>query len=300
MAQPTIGFIGLGEMGAPMVRNLLRAGFTVLGFDIDGDRVHELTQAGMAAAEDSVDVMNRCDLLATSLPSSDSWVEFMEGAALHSLRAGQVAIDFGTVVPTQSRRVAHLLAEKGVSLVDAPVSGGKQGAEAARLYVFVGGEIETVKRCMPILHAVAGQEHVTYCGPAGSGQVVKGVNQLMMGIVSAAYLEAISFGVNSGVPSAVIHQAIGNQGFLRGDFSRFAEAIVNGKGNDIGVKFRELPYFLEAARDCSFDLPITATVRALCERGDFIVVDDHRLAPSYWHELTNAAVISLEGGNSSR
>lgn len=300
MSQPVLGFIGLGEMGAPMVRNLVRSGYRVIGFDIDSQRMHELTAAGMEAAEDVYDVMNRCDLLATSLPSSDSWVEFMEGTALRHLRVEQIVIDFGTVVPTESRRIAQMFAEKGVPVIDAPVSGGKQGAVSARLYVFVGGEIEIVTQCLPILHAVAGEKHVTYCGPAGCGQIVKGVNQLMMGMVSAAYLEAISFGVNSGVPATVIQQAIGGEGFLRADFSRFAEAVVNGRGMDMGVKFRELPYFLEAAKDIGFDLPITATVRALCERGEYVVVDDHRDAPSYWHELTKAAVTSFADDNSSR
>lgn len=300
MSQPLLGFVGLGEMGAPMVRNLLRSGYTVIGFDIDGQRIEELAIEGMESAESVFDVINRCDVLATSLPSSDSWVEFMEGVALHHLRSGQIAVDFGTVVPTECRRIAQLLAERGVPLVDAPVSGGKQGAETAHLYLFAGGEVEIVNRVLPVLHAVAGVKHVTYCGPAGSGQIVKGVNQLMMGIVSAAYLEAISFGVNSGVSSTVIQQAIGSEGFLRADFSRIAEAVVNGRGMDIGVKFRELPYFLEAAKDIGFDLPITATVRALCERGEYVVIDDHRNAPSYWRELTKDALTSMAVGNPSR
>jgi 3-hydroxyisobutyrate dehydrogenase-like beta-hydroxyacid dehydrogenase len=116
--------------------------------------------------------------------------------------------------------------------------------------------------------------------------VVKGVNQLMMGLVDAAYLEAISFGVNSGVDIEVIAQAIGSEGRWRADFNRTARRIADGNGINVGVKFRELPYFLEAAAAGGFALPITKTVREFCDKGERIVIDDHREAPSYWHELT--------------
>lgn len=286
MSKPIIGFIGLGEMGAPMARNLLSAGYRVIGFDIDESRMEPLIAAGMHPAQGPLDLLQRCEVLATSLPSSDSWVEFMQGMALDTLREGQIVIDFGTVVPTQSRRIAQLLRGRGIALVEAPVSGGRAGAEAARLYLFAGGEAAVVQECMPILRVVAGDEHITYCGGAGCGQIVKGVNQLMMGLANAAYLEAISFGVNAGVPATVIHQAIGSQGYLRADFHHVADAIVNGRGKTTGVKYRELPYFLEAAAELGFNLPITTAVRSTCEQGEHVVIDDHRPAPSYWHELT--------------
>ena len=138
----------------------------------------------------------------------------------------------------------------------------------------------------PLLETVGGPERLTYCGPAGSGQVVKGVNQLMMGIVNAAYLEAIAFGVNEGVDAGVIRQAIGNEGRWRVDFNATAAQIEAGNGVNVGVKFRELPYFLQAASEAGYDLPITAAVRAYCDQGERVAVDDHREAPSYWHELT--------------
>jgi 3-hydroxyisobutyrate dehydrogenase-like beta-hydroxyacid dehydrogenase len=115
---------------------------------------------------------------------------------------------------------------------------------------------------------------------------VKGVNQLMIGLVEAAHLEAISFGVNFGVDIEIIKQAIGGEGRLREDFSYTAQRIADGAGNNIGVKFRELPYFLHAAQGEGFELPITKTVREFCDKGERIVIDDHRAAPSYWHELT--------------
>ncbi len=283
---PAIGFIGLGEMGNPMARNLLRDGYVVIGYDLDVERLRPLVEAGALAGADIADVVSRCDIIATSLPSSASFVEVAQHQILPCVRSGQILIDFGTVIPTETRRLAHCFAEKGVDLIDVPVSGGGSGAQRAQLYMFAGGNPASFERCRPILETVGGPERLTYCGPAGSGQVVKGVNQLMMGVVEAAYLEAISFGVNSGVDVNIIKQAIGNEGRWRADFSRVAQRIADGQGNQVGVKFRELPYFIDAAEKQGFALPITATLHAHCDQGPRIVVDDHRDAPSYWHELT--------------
>jgi 2-hydroxy-3-oxopropionate reductase len=284
---PIVGFIGLGEMGGPMACNLLRAGYPVVGYDLDEARLARVVAAGGSAGADVADVVWRSQVIATSLPSSGSFVQVAEEEILPNVSAGQIVIDFGTVTPPETRRLAARFAERGVDLLDAPVSGGGGGAERAQLYMFVGGREETVESCMPILHTIGGGDRLTYCGPAGSGQVVKGVNQLMMGLVDAAYLEAISFGVNNGVDIGVIKQAIGSEGRWRVDFNRTAQRIVDGQGNNVGVKFRELPYFLHAAQEAGFDLPITRTVREFCDKGPRIVIDDHREAPSYWHELTN-------------
>lgn len=286
---PSIGFIGLGEMGGPMALNLLAAGYRVIGYDLGPDRLAAVVAAGGEAGADVADVVRRCDVIATSLPSSSSWVQVAETEILPQVRSGQILIDFGTVTPPETRRLAACFAERGVELIDAPVSGGGKGAQQARLYIFVGGAPEAVERCMPILQTVGGPERITYCGPTGNGQVVKGVNQLMMGLVDAAYLEAISFGVNSGVDIETIKQAIGYEGRWRADFRQTAQRIADGQGNNVGVKFRELPYFLHAAQEGGFALPITETVYAFCDKGERIVIDDHRPAPSYWHELTHKA-----------
>jgi 3-hydroxyisobutyrate dehydrogenase-like beta-hydroxyacid dehydrogenase len=270
-----------------MARNLLRAGYAVIGYDLNRERLHEVVEAGARPAADVADAVRRCEVIATSLPSSAAFVEVAEQEILPHVRAGQIFIDFGTVVPTETERLAHCFAAKGVDLLDVPVSGGGAGATRARLYMFAGGKYESFVRCQPILETVGGADRLTYCGPAGCGQVVKGVNQLMMGLVDAAYLEAISFGVNSGVDVHIIQQAIGNEGRWRVDFNSTAQRIADGNGNNVGVKFRELPYFLQAAAANGFALPIASAVHATCDQGDRIVVDDHRDAPSYWHELTH-------------
>lgn len=281
----TVGFIGLGAMGGAMARNLLAAGYPLIGYDLKAELAGAIADAGGRVAATVAELVEGCDVIATSLPSSQGWVTVAEREILPHTRLGQIVIDFGTVTPPETRRLAALFAEKGATLLDAPVSGGPGGAQQASLYCFLGGDRAVAERILPLLHTVAGTEKITYCGPAGNGQVVKGVNQLMMGLADAAYLEALSFGVNSGVDAAVIEQALGNTGRWRADIHRTAQRIVAGEGENVGVKFRELPYFLNAAAEAGFELPITERLHAFCDAGERVVIDDNRPAPSFWREL---------------
>lgn len=283
---PTVGFIGLGAMGGPMARNLLASGYPLIGHDLNSEPMAVVAASGGAAAGSVADVVAQSAIIATSLPSSQAWVTLAENELLPRVRSGQVVIDFGTVTPPETRRLAALFADKGVALVDAPVSGGPGGAQRADLYCFVGGDPVVVGQMMPLLRAVAGGEKITYCGPACCGQVVKGVNQLMMGLADAAYLEALSFGVNSGVDIGILEQALGNSGRWRADLNRTAQRIAAGEGENVGVKFRELPYFLRAATEAGFALPLTERLYGLCDAGERVVIDDNRPAPSFWRELT--------------
>lgn len=283
---PSLGFIGLGDMGAPMVKNLLAAGYPLRGFDLSAERMAVCVDAGMVAGQDARDVVVQSDVVLTSLPSSQAFFTVAEREILPNLRAGQIVIDLGTSVATTVQALAGVMAERGVTLLDAPVSGGPGGVERRQLYMFVGGPETVVQRCMPIFTAIGGDERITHCGPVGSGQVIKGVNQLMMGLANAAYLEALSFGVNLGVDAAVLQQALGGSGRWRADLHATASQIANGRGDEVGVKFRELPYFVEASKAAGVPLPLTELLYQFCDKGERVVIDDHRPAPSFWRELT--------------
>ncbi|MEZ4662898.1 MAG: NAD(P)-dependent oxidoreductase [Caldilineaceae bacterium] len=285
---PTVGFIGLGAMGQPMALSLMAAGYPLVAFDLSAERLDGLVDAGAAAALSVENLVGRVNVIATSLPSSSAFVEVAEQRILPNVQPGQIVIDFGTVTPPETRRLAACFAQKAAALIDAPVSGGPVGAQNADLYMFVGGAPDIVTQVRPILETVGGVAKLTYCGPAGCGQVVKGVNQLMMGLVDAAYLEAIAFGVNAGVDINVIAQAIGHEGRWRKDFSAIAQRIAQGNGANVGVKFRELPYFLLEADEADFPLPLTKTLYDFCDKGDRVVIDDNRPAPSFWLELTGS------------
>lgn len=294
--QPTIGFIGLGAMGGPMVRNLVAAGYPVSGFDLDQARLAAAVNAGAQAADMIAGLVAEVDIVMTSLPSSHAFIAVAENELLPHMRPGQTLIDFGTTSIPRTRQLAQAFAANEVDFIDAPVSGGPGGVEQRQLYLFLGGEKAVVDRHMDLFIAIGGPDRITHCGPVGAGQAVKGVNQLMMGLGNAAYLEALAFGVNAGVDAATIQQALGHTGRWRVDLHATAGQIVEGKGEEVGVKFRELPYFLEAAEALGFPLPLTDYLYQICDQGERVVIDDNRPAPSFWRELTQISATSTNNG----
>lgn len=292
-----LGFIGLGEMGLQMVRNLVQAGYQPLVYDLSAVRMQECESLGAVGATSSVEVVTLCQIVMTCLPSSESWVVLAETTLVPHAIPKQTFIDFGTVVPSETRRIAAALAAAGAALLDTPVSGGPQGVQNRDLYMFVGGEQAVFLEHRALLEAIGGSSKITYCGPVGSGQVVKGVNQLMMGLVAAAYTETVAFGVRSGVDAETIRAAIGDTECLRQGLSAIAARAAAGDAEHIGIKFRELPYYIREAELQRFALPITAALHVFCATGERVVVDDHRPAPSFWHELmresTEAGDVSL-------
>ena len=283
----TIGFIGLGAMGRPMVENLLRAGKAVRVFDLDSERVAACARQGAAAAKNAAEIAQQCEVVCTSLPSSESWVKVAENELLPQARSRQIFIDFGTVTPPETRRIAALFTNKGAAMLDVPVSGGEAGAQKAALLMFAGGDRESFERVRSLLEIIGGSERLHYCGPAGAGQAVKGTNQLAMGLYAAAALEAIAFATREGVAIETAVAAVGDgsepwRQHLRGVGNR----VVQGEGENTGVKFRELPYYIRAAQEIGFTLPLTEALWEFCDRGERVTIDDNRPAPSFWRELT--------------
>jgi len=284
---PRIGFLGVGAMGNPMVRSLLSAGYPVTAYDTARERLDSIALFGATPASAGWEAVMNADVVCASLPSSDAFVEVAETVLLPGVREGQVVIDFGTTTPPETRRIAERLAAKGVSLVEAPLSGGEAGAQKAKLRTFGGGDRAAFERVRPILIAVGGEENLVYCGPTGAGQIAKGVNQLAMGLGAAAYLEAVAFGVRAGVDPSVLVEAVGAEGAepWRTMVARMAKAADEGRAHEMGVKFRELPYFLREAEEAGLPLPLTRALYDFCDSGQWVVIDDNRPAPSFWWEL---------------
>lgn len=272
-----------------MTRSLLRAGFGVLGFDPAAERAQALVDAGGRSAADAAAVLAGCAVVCTSLPTSEAFVSVAETHLLPACRPGQIFIDFGTVIPEEIRRLAALFAARGAVLLDVPVSGGGEGVVKGRLRMFAGGERDAFERVRPILHAVGGPDKLTYCGPSGSGQAVKGVNQLKSALQTAALLEALTVAVRDGVPPEVVAEA-----FSAGSpdeasvIVKYARTVAANPDAHFGIKFRELPYYLAEAQRRGFALPLTQALHAFCDRGPRVVTDDHRPAPSLWRELRTA------------
>ena len=284
---PTIGFIGLGNMGRRMAKNLHNAGYPLTRYDIDAAKCTALAAIGATAGKNSTEVVQNNEVVMTSLRSSDVFCSVAEEHLIPNARDGHVFIDLGTTRVKETRDIGVALAEKGATLIDAPVSGGPQGSETGTLRIFVGGDAVIVEKCRPILEVLGEPQNVVYCGPSGSGQIVKGVNQLAMGLGDAAFMEAMAFGVCAGVDPVAIREAVGMGDGWRGQFDRIAKRIIDGEGGTLVIKYPELPYFLAAAEAHGFEIPLTEALYEFCKNENYEMFDNmNRPSRSFWRTLT--------------
>jgi 3-hydroxyisobutyrate dehydrogenase len=209
-----IGFIGTGNMGAPMVANLVKKGFAVVAFDMAPAALDAAVKAGATAAGSTAEVAKRSELVVTMLPSSANVEAAYLGAGgiLESVGAGRLCVDMSTIDPSVSRRVAAALAQRQVRFLDAPVSGGVPGAVDGTLAIMVGGEARDLEEARPVLAAMGA--NIFHVGAVGSGEVAKLCNNLIAGVAAVAVSEAFriaeGFGVDARVLTDIIAKSSGN------------------------------------------------------------------------------------------
>ena len=188
----TVGFIGLGVMGMPMAKNLLAAGYPVVGYNRSPGKLRAFAEVGGAAAANVAEVAGRSDLVITNLPDTPDVESVLlgENGVLEGLAPGGVVVDVSTIRPDAARRIAEVAAERGIGALDAPVSGGEQGAVAGTLSIMVGGNPETFASALPVLQAMG--KTIVHVGPPGSGQTVKAANQLIVAAHLGVLAEALT------------------------------------------------------------------------------------------------------------
>jgi 2-hydroxy-3-oxopropionate reductase len=203
-----IGFIGLGAMGGPMAKNLVKKGFSLTVFDIVAERMEPLKTAGAEAAASCREVAEKCSVVITILPASVHVREAVlgKGGVAEGIRRGSVLIDMSTIDPMTTREIARVLAEKETELLDAPVARGVPAAVAGTLVIYVGGKKEVFDRHRPILAAMG--TDIYHVGDIGSGEVVKIVNNLMVAVTTCALAEALVLGVKAGVKPDILFEAL--------------------------------------------------------------------------------------------
>ena len=199
-----IGFIGLGNMGAPMAANLVRAGHQVTGFDLVPGAIDALAAKGGQAVASATEAAAAGDIVITMLPAGPQVrsVYLDESGVLASARRGALLIDCSTIDVETARAVAAAAKRAGFDMLDAPVSGGVAGAEAASLTVMVGGEAETFARAQPVLAAMG--RTIVHAGPAGNGQAAKICNNMMLGVSMIAVCEAFSLAERLGLEAQTL------------------------------------------------------------------------------------------------
>jgi 2-hydroxy-3-oxopropionate reductase len=208
MNNPTIGFIGLGIMGKPMARNLLKAGYSLTVHNRSRAVVDELSNEGADVAMDAQEVASRSAVVITMLPDSPD-VELVyagEKGIFAGLKSGTLLIDMSSISPVVARKLAADAEKRGSDMLDAPVSGGEAGAVSATLSIMIGGKITAVERAMTIFQTLG--KNIIHVGDAGAGQVTKAANQMVVGTTIAIVGEALVLAAKAGVDPAKVRQAL--------------------------------------------------------------------------------------------
>ena len=201
-----IGFIGLGIMGKPMAKNLIKAGYNLIVSDLNKEAVAEITSLGAESGASSAEVASKCEVIITMLPNSPhvKAVVLGEGGIIEGAKPGTAIIDMSSIAPLASREISKVLEEKGIDILDAPVSGGEPKAIDGTLSVMVGGKKEVFDKNYDLLKAMAGS--VVYVGEVGAGNIAKLCNQAVVAINIAAVSEALVLAKKAGVDPDLVYQ----------------------------------------------------------------------------------------------
>jgi 3-hydroxyisobutyrate dehydrogenase len=261
-----VGFIGLGTMGMPMARNLIKAGFDVTAYNRTGARAARLAGEGARRAASPAEVAATNPIIVTIVsdtPDVES-VVLGRGGIIESIRADSVVVDMSTIAPEATRVIARRLGEKGSYMLDAPVSGGEQGAIDGTLSIMVGGDEAILERCRPVLQALG--RSIVHVGASGMGQTVKLMNQILVAGNLNAVVEALMFGKKQGVDLVRAIDAVKGGAAGSWQLANLAPRILKRDfrpGFKVGLMQKDLNLIMEAAGSTSLPLPATALVQQM-------------------------------------
>ena len=261
-----IGFIGLGLMGKPMSLNLVKAGYDVTVQNRTLKKTEPLAQAGARVASNPMEAAAGADAVITMLLEDSNVEEVILGkdGVIESLSEGAIVVDMSTISPITVRKVTAALEEKGIEMLDAPVSGGPIGAEEASLAIMVGGKAEVLDRMLPVFQKMG--KNITHIGDHGAGQVAKAANQIIVSLTLAAVSEALIFSKGAGVDPAKVRKA------LLGGFAQSRILELHGKrmldrdfvpGSKVYTTKKDIEISMTIARKEGICLPSTAFVSHL-------------------------------------
>jgi 3-hydroxyisobutyrate dehydrogenase len=261
-----IGFIGLGIMGKPMARNLLKAGYTLTVYSRGLQAVEALAAEGARGAHSPQEVAEHSDVVITIVTDTPDVRQVIlgENGALAGLRTGGVIIDMSTVSPTATREIAAVAEAQGVHFLDAPVSGGEGGAIAGTLSIMVGGNAEIFTSCLPIFQALG--KNIIHVGETGTGQLTKLCNQIAVAVTNLAMSEALIFAAKAGVDLKKMHQAISGGAAGSWQLSNLAPRIFQrdfAPGFMVKLQQKDLRLVLQEADRLHLALPATSLVHSL-------------------------------------
>jgi 2-hydroxy-3-oxopropionate reductase len=290
-----LGFIGLGIMGKPMAKNLIKAGHELVVFDIVKEAVDEIAALGAKPAANPAEVAAQRDVIITMLPNSPhvEAVALGENGIASGAKPGALLIDMSSIDPVACREIGARLKEKGVELMDAPVSGGEPKAIDGTLSVMIGGVRDTFDKYHDMLRDMAAS--VVYVGELGAGNVAKLANQMIVALNIAALSEAMTFAAKSGVSPELVYQAI--RGGLAGSTvmdAKFPKML----GRDFSPGFRvelhikDLANALGAANMVQASVPLTSSAMEIMQslKAHGLEMEDHCAILKYYEKISNVTV----------
>jgi len=261
-----IGFIGLGLMGTPMTKNLLKAGYDLSVHDINREALEEVVGLGAKEASSPKDVADSSEAIILSLPGESEVEDVIlgKGGIVEAGRPGSVLVDMSTISPLTARRMAEVLQKQGMDMLDAPVSGGQEGAREGSLTIMVGGKPEIFERMQPVLQKLG--KNVTHIGGHGAGQVAKAANQIIVGLMIEAVAEGLVFAAKSGVDPEKVRKA------LLGGYAQSRVLELHGQrmtdrnfvpGGKVRSHKKDIEIVMAVAREIGVYLPGTALLSHL-------------------------------------
>ncbi len=266
MELSNVGFIGLGIMGEPMARNLIRAGYSLTVFNRTRDKAETMSGEMVSLADSPAQVAERSEIVITMVSDSAAVEEVIAGpvGVVQGVRPGSVVVDMSTVSPAVERKLDEVLRVKSVSLLDAPVSGGDVGAIKGTLAIMAGGSREAFDRVFPLFEAMG--KTITYCGPVGNGQLTKLCNQILVAVNLMAVSEAVVFARKNGLDATAMIDAVAGGAAGSWQLSNLGPKIVDrdfAPGFMVDLMQKDLRLVLEAADLSAVALPAASLVHHL-------------------------------------
>lgn len=290
-----IGFIGLGIMGKPMAKNLIKAGYELVVSDLNTAAVTELAEFGAKTATSPRDVLSRTDTVITMLPNSPhvKTVALGENGLIEAAESGKVLIDMSSIAPIASQQIAAALGEKDMKMLDAPVSGGEPKAIDGTLAVMVGGNKSVFDEVINLLEAMAGT--VVYVGEIGAGNTAKLCNQVVVALNIAAVSEALVLAKKAGFSPDLVYRAI--RGGLAGSTVMDAKAPLMMQRNfkpgfKIDLHIKDMSNVLETSRSVGAPLPLAAQAMEIMQavKQDGGGTEDHSAIVKFYEKIANTQV----------
>ncbi|MGE5613814.1 MAG: 2-hydroxy-3-oxopropionate reductase [Bacillota bacterium] len=290
-----IGFVGLGIMGKPMSKNLLKAGYSLVVYDVRQEPVDELASCGAVPAKSGKEVAAASDVIITMLPNSPDVKAAVlgENGILSGMRPGSILIDMSSIAPLASQEICAAVEAKGCEMLDAPVSGGEPKAIDGTLSIMVGGKKEVFEKVKDILLAMGAS--AVHCGSIGAGNTTKLANQVIVALNIAAVSEALVLGKKAGVNPEAIYQAI--RGGLAGSTVMDAKAPMMMDGNfnpgfRIELHIKDLNNVLETGHSVGAPLPLTSYVMEMMQwlKSNNKGGQDHSALVQYYEALAGTDV----------